>query len=286
VLLPLAAACGDEDPTPSPAATGPGPVTVELGDRPFTLYIPDSYDPSQPAPLVIGLHGYSSHAREMESYFKITAQADERGFLYAMPDGTRDSGQDQFWNATDVCCDFDRSGVDDSAYLSELIDTVKASYSVDADRVFLIGHSNGGFMSHRMACDHADQITAIAALAGTVWADPSRCTPSRPVNILQIHGTADGTVGYRGSGNQPGAERTAATWRELNGCADVTDTTAPARDLDRAAAGAETIVIAYTDGCAGGSRVELWRMEGSGHVPQLTPAFTPAVIDFFYAAQA
>lgn len=289
-LLPLAA-CGDDEAPPPAGESTAGTVTIELDDRPFSLYVPASYDSAEPAPLVIGLHGYTSHSAEMEAYFNLTAQADQRGFLYAMPDGTRDSGRDQFWNATDACCDLDGSGVDDSTYLSRLIDTVKDSYAVDADRVFIIGHSNGGYMAHRMACDHADQITAIASLAGIVWANPSRCTPSRPVSVLQIHGTLDPTVRYvggtfPGGRTYPGAEQTVATWRQLNGCTDVVDTSTPPRDLDEEVDGPETVVSIYADGCGDGTRIELWRMEGSRHVPRLTDAFTPAVVDFFYSSAA
>ena len=90
-----------------------------------------------------------------------------------------------------------------------------------------------------------------------------------------IDGVATGTMRY------PGAEETVAQWRSLDGCSDVADTAAPPRDLDAAVEGPETTVTMYVDGCAGSSWVEFWRMEGSGHVPQLTDAFTSAVMDYF-----
>lgn len=289
LLMPLVAACGDDETAPGPADPSTGTVTMQLGDRPFRLYVPGSYTSTQPVPLVVGLHGYTSNSAEMESYFELAAQAELRGFLYAMPDGSLDRGGDQFWNATNACCDIFRTGVDDSTYLSQLIETVKRSYAVDATRVYLIGHSNGGYMSHRMACDHADQITAIVSLAGVTWTDPTRCAPSRPVSVLQIHGTKDEVVAYVGGAFDagtvyPGAEETAARWREMNGCTEVADTTTPAKDLDNQVAGTETAVTVYKDGCGNGTRVELWRMEGSRHVPALSDAFAPAVIDFFYTS--
>lgn len=292
VAASFTVACGsDETPTPAPDESPSDTISVELDGRPFRLYVPDSYDEAEPAPLVIGLHGFTSDSAEMESYFRLAAQAEVRGFLYAMPDGTTDRGGEQFWNATNACCDRYSSGVDDSSYLSDLIEAVQGEYSVDSDQVFLIGHSNGGYMSHRMACEHADQITAIASLAGVLWADPARCTPSRPVSVLQIHGTADGTVQYAGGAfgagsSYPGAEATVAQWREHNGCADVPETTELALDLDSAVRDTETTVTSYTEGCEDGSRVVLWSMEGSGHVPALTDAFTPAVLDFFFASEA
>jgi Poly(3-hydroxybutyrate) depolymerase len=291
-LLPVAVACSSgevgQSPTSAPTTspTVANTVTLEVDGRPFQLYVPSSYDEATPAPLVVGLHGYTSHSAELESYFKLAPQAEQRGFLYALPDGTTDRRGDRFWNATNACCDLFGSGVDDSTYLSNLIERVKESYSVDADRVFFVGHSNGGYMSHRMACEHADQITAIASLAGVLWADPARCRPSRPVSVLQIHGTADETVRYgggvfSGARDYPGAEETVAQWRELNGCSDVADTSTPPKDLDDAVREAETVVTVYT-GCRDGSRVELWSMEGSFHVPRLNDSFAPAVLDFLF----
>ena len=111
------------------------------------------------------------------------------------------------------------------------------------------------------------------------------------MSILQIHGTADETVNYHGGvfgGGRayPGAEATVAQWRELNGCSDVADTSTPPMDLDDAVDGAETTVTIYADGCRDGSRVVLWSMQGSSHVPRLNDAFTPAVLDFFFNSAA
>jgi polyhydroxybutyrate depolymerase len=289
LLIPLASACGDGGAAPSASATpsrsdAASTVTIPLGDRSFRLLVPDSYTGDEPAPLLIGLHGYTSNSGQLSSYFNLARHVEERGYLLALPEGSTDRVGDQFWNATDACCDTYGSGKDDSTYLSQLIDLVTQEYEVGA--VFLIGHSNGGYMSHRMACEHADQITAIAALAGVLWSDPTRCEPSRPVSVLQIHGTADNLVRYDGGemfstgASYPGAEETAARWRAMNGCTD-SGTAGPPADLDLGVAGAETAVTTWTEGCDGGSVVALWRMEGSGHSPALNDDFTVAVFVFF-----
>jgi polyhydroxybutyrate depolymerase len=283
LLLPPAAACGHDKPT-APMGTR----TVQLDDRPFHLYVPTVL-PTHPVPLVVGLHSYSSNSTQLADYFGLIDQAQQRGFLLALPDGTVDSSGEQFWNATDACCNFGGSKVDDSTYLSQLIDAVKASYPVDATRVYLIGHSNGGFMAHRMACDHADQIAAIVSLAGAVWNDQSRCRPSRPISVLQIHGTSDTTIRYAGGANggsaggtYPGAEQTFATWRSLDGCAADVTTTVHALDLDASLPGAETDILA-AHGCRDGVQVQLWRMAGGVHVPTISATFTPVVLDFLFA---
>jgi polyhydroxybutyrate depolymerase len=275
--------------TPAPrAADAPsmpvrGTATVKVGDREVTLHVPDSYRPETPAPLVITLHGYTSSGAQQESYFRFTAESDRRGFVYAYPDGLPDSRNDRFWNATDACCDFSGARPDDSGYLSKVIETIQGAYRIDARRVYLVGHSNGAFMAYRMACDHADQVTAIAALNGAMWQDASRCRPSGPVSVLDIHGTADETILPAGgslSGHAyPSAATTVADWLGFDRCAREA-TAGPRLDLVPDLPAAETAVARYTAGCAGGSTVQTWTVEGGGHVPRLGPDFAPAVVDF------
>jgi polyhydroxybutyrate depolymerase len=114
----------------------------------------------------------------------VTPLADARGVLYAAPDGRLEPGGARFWSATDACCNFVGAPDDDSAYLRGLIDQIDAhpDIAVDRDRIFFAGLSNGGFMSHRMACDHADLVAAIASQAGAAFNDPARCLPASPVH--------------------------------------------------------------------------------------------------------
>lgn len=258
------------------------------GDRPVTLYVPPSYAPGKSMPLVVGLHGYGSNAAQQEAYFNLKPQADARGFLYAMPEGTVNAIGQQFWNATDACCDVSGSGVDDSGYVSRVIDEIKSRYSVDAKRVYVIGHSNGGFMGFRMACDHADQIAAVVTLAGAMYVDVTKCAPSGPVAQLHIHGDADTTNPFGGGALVtgapiPSAMQSVQDWVTLNGCDGAVDSSSPNLDLVSTLPGAETSVGKYTSGCKPAGRVEFWKMAGAGHSPRWTPAFAPAVIDFLLA---
>ncbi|WP_203906075.1 extracellular catalytic domain type 1 short-chain-length polyhydroxyalkanoate depolymerase [Rhizocola hellebori] len=298
VLLPAACTSPAKRDDAAPATTPGGvvattPVTVgaavsvKLDDRPFQLYVPNSYTATAKMPLVVLLHGFQSSAAQQERYFKLTAEAERRGFLYAMPDGSQNRNGNRFWNATAACCDFGGIGVDDSGYLSRLIDTVKSSYSVDPRRVYFVGHSNGGFMAYRMACEHATQITAIVSLAGAATNDAAQCKPARPVSVLQIHGSADSTIRYEGGLNvgqpYPSAAQTLASWRGHDGCADTADTSAAPIDLDAGLSGAETAVTTYRSGCRDATVVQLWSIKDGRHVPSLSAAFAPAVMDFLLA---
>jgi polyhydroxybutyrate depolymerase len=219
------------------------------GDRPVDVTVPDGLPAGEKVPLVMLLHGYGVGGLVEELYMALRPLALKHGFVYAVPTGTVDSMGKYFWNATDACCNFDGSSVDDSAYLAGVIDEIVARYPVDPKRVFLVGHSNGGFMSYRMACDHADKIAAIASLAGAMWLDTAKCAPSQPVHVLQIHGTADADVAYDGSPGIPSAQTTVQDWATLDGCASAPDTSAPPLDLDTQLPGAETTVQRWAQGC-------------------------------------
>ena len=268
---------------------GQPPITI--GSRSTEVHVPPGYKQGTPTPLVVMLHGYSVPGGLEELYLDLKPLADEHGFLYVYPDGTMDQKGNPFWNATDACCNYFGSTVDDSAYLSSLIDAISQKYTVDPKRVFLIGHSNGGFMAYRMACEHADKIAAIVSLAGAMYNDPTTCKPSAPVSVLQAHGTKDNEVLFAGfagdttpgNGPYPSANVTAQDWVTLDGCATTPDTSSPPLDLDDTLAGAETTVTKWQQGCKSGSAVELWAIQGGSHIPSIGSTFREGIVSFLLA---
>jgi polyhydroxybutyrate depolymerase len=259
---------------------------VYPGERPFTLVVPTKYQPGTPAPLIIGLHGYTAESPYAESYFALGKVADQKGILTVYPSGSKDSNDRLFWNATPACCNFDSSTVDDEAYLLSIIDSVSKDYSVDPARVYIIGHSNGGFMAHRMACNQSDRIAAIASLAGATYSNPQSCKPTSPVSVLQIHGTSDATISYTGgylfSSAYPSARKTIDLWGKLNKCGKKPYRVLPRLDLDSKLSGVETTVMRYK-GCKTGANSELWTINKGRHAPELSATFAKSVIDYLLA---
>jgi polyhydroxybutyrate depolymerase len=278
-------AAGGAGPQCEAAGGATGEDFTTGGSRPVLVDVPDGYDPNTPAPLLILLHGYTASGDIQEAYFQLAPLANENGMVYAHPDGMKDANNSQFWNASDACCDFGNTNVDDSGYLGCLIDAIEARVNIDPKRIYFVGHSNGGFMSYRMACDHADKIAAFASLAGAMPLDTSVCTPSEPVSALQIHGTVDGTIAYDGGSTVvpfPSAPESISFWAALGGC-DATAVDDPTLlDLDSAVAGDETTVSIFP-GCDAGIDVELWTLTGSGHVPGVTDDFRNGVVDWLLA---
>ncbi len=256
---------------------------IDLGRGPITIHVPASYDPGTPAPLAILLHGYGSNGSATEAFFGFATAAETAGIIYAAPDGTTDLSGYPFWNATDACCNFNNSTVDDSGYLRSLVEAIQADYNIDDLCVYFAGLSNGGFMSYRMACDHADLIAGIVSVAGATFDDAADCSPTEPVHILQIHGTADTVILYAGGSlavPYPGAVESVETWAQYNGCV-LTPVAGPGTlDLDAGLPGAETTITRYPYGCSSGGSAELWTVSGGPHVISPTPDFGASVAEF------
>ena len=256
--------------------------TSDLGqdwDRPATVYVPNNYTAAQEWPLVFLLHGFTATGYLQDSYLGFSKRVNERGFILVVPDGTANPASQQFWNATEYCCDFYGQNPDDAGYLLHLIDEAKSRFNINAGKVYMTGHSNGGFMSHRMACDHADVITGIMSLAGATFKDPNRCQNSEPVAMLQVHGTEDSTILYEGAAGYPGAEETTARWRELNACASAQDREDIA--IDGMLTGNETEVVS-SDSCNNNMTTELWTIKGGSHIPSFNNDFADLVLDFLF----
>jgi polyhydroxybutyrate depolymerase len=251
-------------------------------DRPFEVIAPATYDGTSSLPLIVLLHGFGITGAMQNDTFDLTSLVETRNFLLVTPDGSRNADGDPFWNATDACCGFGAT-VDDSTYLAAVIARVQANYSVDPRRISLLGFSNGGFMSYRMACDHADLVASIVSISGATFLDPTMCTPNAPVNVVEIHGTDDEAVPFEGGLFEgtalPGAVQTTTQWAAYNGCGDTPATTDAALDLDESLEGNESSVTQFV-GCPADGDVQLWTIPGAGHIPEFSSTFSDQVVDY------
>ena len=260
-------------------------TTVVSTARAYSKFIPSSYSKGTSLPLVVLLHGYGATGAMQESYMKFESVAETNKFILVYPDGTVDSSGRRFWNATDACCDF-FSAVADDVYLLSILKEMESSYSIDAKRIYFVGHSNGGFMSYRMACKYPDRIAAIASLAGASYFKTTDCGAKSSVSVLQVHGTKDETILYEGGQilgtSYPGAVASASQWATFNQCTQNAVTRSSKFDLEPNITGDETSVTAWTN-CQNSSEVELWTMEGAAHIPTLKSTFATKIWEFFAA---
>ncbi|MEM6959275.1 MAG: alpha/beta hydrolase-fold protein, partial [Myxococcota bacterium] len=275
------------DAPPDEAADAPVAQTLPRtigGDRPAAVAGP-ALDPNVPAPVLIVLHGFGASGFLQSTYFGAVRAASSRGMITVTPDGIMNPGGQRFWNATEACCDQAGQNPDDVAYIRGLIDELDEAVNIDRGRVYLLGHSNGGFMSYRMACDASDTITAIASLAGAGFDDPERCVPERPVSTLQMHGTLDTVIRYEGGdlfGNgYPSAEESASRMAALGGC-DPETVAGEDFDFVSSVPGDEGRVARFT-GCDEGFAAELWTLQAAGHIPTLQDGAIDRILDWLLA---
>jgi polyhydroxybutyrate depolymerase len=265
-----------------PVESTPYTLTHDGIEREYRLYVPPNLDPSQPVPLVIALHGGGGTADGMEklTYSGFHDLADRDGFFVVYPQGI-----DRHWNDGRPTGDrAHEENIDDVGFIAALIDHLAEEYTIDRDRVYATGISNGGMMSFRLACDLADQITAAAPVTANLSeALVARCAPDRPVPLLILNGTDDPLVRWEGGeikvlrqtrGTVLSVDETVAFWQALNGCPDNPQIERlPDDDPDD---GTRVQVDTYAP-CNRGAVITLVTVEGGGHTwpggYQYLPAF-------------
>jgi polyhydroxybutyrate depolymerase len=185
----------------------------------------------QPRPLILALHGAGQGGYGMQRYTGLSEDA--HGFVVAYPTTPHDNG---FWK------------VDDVPRLLALVDAIGRCVPVGS--VSAVGFSNGGLMANALACDAADRVRT-AVLVASGYLGLGRCAPSRPVSVLDIHGTSDHVVPYRG------LRAFVGEWATRDGCGS---TPTAVREQD-----GWPVTHLRWHRCADGVRMEHLRVSGDTH---------------------
>ncbi|HKO49067.1 MAG TPA: PHB depolymerase family esterase [Polyangiaceae bacterium] len=191
-------------------AAGTTTVKMKFGgaDRDYVLHIPPGYDGSKKLPLVFDVHGLGSFGTEQVMRSKWDVLSDKEGFVLIAPNGVGNS-----WNAGNCC----GSTADDVGFFREMVKKASTELCIDTKRVYMSGHSNGGSLAYRLACEAADLFAAVNPVCG--WRGLSSCKPSRPIAILEIRSLEDGTVQYNGGGIATSAASDLKAWLDFDRCA-------------------------------------------------------------------
>jgi polyhydroxybutyrate depolymerase len=226
-------------------------LTSSGTQRSANLYVPASYDASHAVPLVLVFHGWLETADQIENVTGLDAVADQMGFVVAYGQGL-----DNSWNAGKCCGTSAANQVPDVQFVKDLLDSIGQTICVDQKRIYATGFSNGGMFSSRLGCDLADRIAAVGPVAGPI--DEDGCAPSRPIAVIEFHGTADIVVPYGGFGTG-GAVSVAdaiAFWKQNAGCTDATPATVYQKG--------DATCTEYSQ-CAAGVAIRLCTIDQGGH---------------------
>jgi polyhydroxybutyrate depolymerase len=224
--------------------------------REYLLYVPGSYDASKPTPLVISMHGAGLWGASQRDISRWNTAADSAGFIVVYPSGLGGKGV-RVWRA-----ELGGDGLmKDVRFISDLIDTLSASYNIDSTRIYANGLSNGGGMSFALSCTLSHRIAAVGMVAAAQTLPWRWCTDQRPVPMIAFHGTADPEIPYNGGSTWisprpfPSTPRWAANWARRNRCGPNPVESRVAPDVTRRS---------YKE-CADGAAVVLYTIHGGGH---------------------
>lgn len=238
-------------------------------DRTYIIHIPFSHNKRKSVPLLIVLHGGGGTSKGMVELTRggFNTLADKKGFIVVYPDGIN-----KHWNDSrnDILA-ADVEKIDDVGFISTLIDYLVKTLNVDPNNVYVTGMSNGAMMTHRLALELADKITAVATIAGNIPEDQLQSgTPKRAIPVLIISGTDDPMMPWDGGyvlgqskrGKVISVPETVTYWVNHSQCSPTpTITWEPDRDRQDGTLVRRKV---YSGG-KNGTEVILYAIEGGGH---------------------
>jgi polyhydroxybutyrate depolymerase len=168
-------------------------------------------------------------------------------------------------------------------YVRWLLEDVAHRVPLDPKRVYVFGHSNGGFFAQRLACDLSSRLAAAVSMAGAAWKDPARCSPTEPVSVLEIVGDKDPVIRQQGGTvfdlpvpPYPSTTETLALWLAKDRCSGTLAQGGARLDFDALLPGTET-TMEDASGCPPGITVSEWIVAGGSHVPSPSRAGVDAI---------
>lgn len=222
--------------------------------RTFVYYKPSSWTTGSHMPLLILLHGLTQTGAGVMDITQFNQIAEQNNFIVVYPDGINYA-----WNAN---MNVTVSTADDLGFIEVLAMHFQNQFNTDPLKQYLVGFSNGGFMSHKIACESSMCFAAIAAVSGNMSDTTyNNCTPQFTPSVLHIHGTSDAIVPYNGgSSSGVSVAQTMEKWRTFLSC-DPTPNSAAMPNTNLIDLSSPTL-ITYQN-CV--SELKHIRIDGGGH---------------------
>lgn len=159
---------------------------------PYALFVPDSYDSSMPAPLIISLHGLGRSYDWLMGYHGFLDAAEAGGHIVVTPLGYIRRG----WYGSRPVEEGAEVAQRSEQDVMNVIEKVRTEFSIDENRIYLWGHSMGGAGAYHIAINNPDLFAGLAVVAAAPLQslDPAELAVIKHVPILVMHGDNDETV--------------------------------------------------------------------------------------------
>ena len=230
-------ACSEDTPVEPVENPSPGnyemSVKVDTTTRWFKLVIPSEYDHTEPRPLLFAFHGGNlSMGFMLNNRQDLIQRCEQENWILVFPNGSNlsDNRGSSAWNGIHCCGAAMYLNVDDNGFVRKMVDTLSVILKIDANRVYAMGGSNGGMLTHRLAAEMPDIFAAAAASMATIGGQIDSLNPvvtvqpTQPIPFMLVHGLNDKSVNYFGGLTKEGSRidisfnESVTLWANNNQC--------------------------------------------------------------------
>jgi poly(3-hydroxybutyrate) depolymerase len=196
------------------------------------FYVPSN---ATKPPVVFFIHGANGSGGGFENETKGDVVAEKEKFIAVYPSASGNGGAG-VWN--------DMSGTSNFPLFKAILDTLDKRYSIDRNKIYMTGFSQGGFISFVAGCSFSDIFAAVAPVSGHAG---SSCNIKRPVPVHLIFGAQEDKAAF---------VKDLQIWLKLDTCPATPTVTRPFNGVTRVTYGP----------CAQGTYVIMDSVSGQGHM--------------------
>lgn len=234
-------------------------IEIQSGNiqRSFLLYLPPSYSNTNPHALILSFHGYAGNDLVQERISQLNIIANNKDVIIVYPQGTTGILAARGWNTGH----HPTLTANDVLFVSNLLNQLQGNLCINPKQIYATGFSNGGGFTAELACKLSNRIAAFAPISGSYVTAFSSCTTSRPVSILEFHGTADKINPYGGISALSALKEFSTqlwlnTWAKKDGCSSKPTLTQES----------DNITKYEWNSCPGNASIVHYKIVGQGHI--------------------
>lgn len=168
------------------------PDTVVLGDRSYLLKLPNQFSADKNYKLLLAFHASGSSSQVMQSVTGFEQKSED--YIVAYP-----QAEVEEWNEGCGCNKPARLGINDLAFVDDVIADISNNYQITPGEIYAAGYSQGALFTQNLLCKRSEVFKAIASVASPMSVQLSQsCDIEQPTSYMMVHGVGDSVLPYWG----------------------------------------------------------------------------------------